>query len=165
MLVLYPRLDCRRNNSWWCSGMNGSRSQWNQLWSTESRKAGNQSSSVKSALHDCRVRRRAVAFIEIILNLLKAGKQAIGHLQSNRRFTTARVRKRAVAFIEISLNLLKARKQAISHLQSNRRFTTARVRKRAVAFIEISLNLLLAKTWHMKFIPSFSIKTCKRDCF
>ena len=43
---------------------------------------------------------KAVAFIEITLNRLKARKQAISHLDSKRRFMTARVRWRAVDFSE-----------------------------------------------------------------
>ena len=47
-----------------------------------------------------RVRGRAVAFIEITINRLKARKQAISHQSSKRRFATGRVRGMAVDFSE-----------------------------------------------------------------
>ena len=47
-----------------------------------------------------RVRWRAVDFIEITLNRLKARKQAISHQSSKQRFATARVRGMAVDFSE-----------------------------------------------------------------
>ena len=50
-----------------------------------------------------RVARRAVAFIEIIFNQLKARKKVGSHQRSKRGFETARVVKRAVAIIEIIL--------------------------------------------------------------
>jgi hypothetical protein len=70
------------------------------------------SSLVCSAFIDCRGGLRAVAFIKIYSILLKARKQAIGHLDSKRRFMAARMTWKAVAFIEITFKLLKARKQA-----------------------------------------------------
>ena len=111
---------------------------------------------------------RAVATNEINYNLLKARKQAVSHLISNRRVKTARVVKRAVATNEINNNLLKVRKQEVSHLISNRCVKTARVVKRAVALIEISFTLLpeksgISKTYHHLLLISKKVTAFKRQ--
>ena len=53
-----------------------------------------------------RVWKWAVANKEIILNLLKVRKQAIGHHNSKRLFMTARVAWMAVEFAETTFELL-----------------------------------------------------------
>ena len=53
-----------------------------------------------------RASKRAVANKEIILNLLKVRKQAIGHHNSKRLFMTARVAWMAVEFAETTFALL-----------------------------------------------------------
>ena len=57
----------------------------------------------KRGFETARVAWRAVAFIEIFFNQLKARKKVGSHQRSKRGFETARVVKRAVAIIEIIL--------------------------------------------------------------